>query len=609
MAMPSTERVFDMIFELDHVAGIRRGAIGCSSDRRLYRLDFSGNRAHGIAGYRLDRPYFKSEEAPTQSCGPWSIFLSVDGWLLSVRSIQGAHWRPPRMSALDSSKFVRSLFSELLVKQDERRSFLIAMALVAASRAQAAFDYTYAVDDYRAIIDGFGSVSGALIAEGRFGTYWLSKLFEIVGYDPMRAPFITILASIFLSVWTANAVLRLWSYELSDTLRVMLLVIVAAHPYTSEILTFRNIAIYHLLAFALAGAAILISRLSFWGVLVSSLVFAVSLTFYQVPLNYISIFICFDLALRAIRHFVQGNDVPVTYSMRDRSFHARLLTFLVGFTLYWISLKISTHGLPPHPFSVMIDLDQIPNRLQTYGLELLYGHFVTGSAYASALVPRAILFIPLMLVAAAVLELAMRPKNRVGSALAIVVALAAPVAAGFAMLGISLLFTVLWLPPRVLADIGLVWAGVAVVAISVRRMIPPQVFAVALGLVVFTFVVRDNQIFVDQARVGTRDHNLALRLISKLEEQPNFSAMKAIAVVGKRLDTGAPIPTAMHGFNDSNFEYQWAIAPMLTELSGIPIRPAYQPELADAQAYCKERVPWPAAESVLIRGELAIVCL
>jgi hypothetical protein len=513
------------------------------------------------------------------------------------------------MNGLHTPTSVHGLFRELLVKKDERTSFLIAIALVAVSRAQAAFDYTYAVDDYRAIVDGFGSVSHALIVEGRFGTYLLSKLFEIIGYDPMRAPLITILASIFLSVWTANAVLRLWSYELPDTLRAALLTIIAAHPYTSEILTFRNIAIYHLLAFALAGAAILISRLNFFGIIFSSLIFSSALTFYQVPINYISIFICFDVSLRVVRHFLHGDDVPFAYSLQDHSFRARLLTFVIGFTLYWICLKVSTYGLPPHPFSVMIELNQIPDRLQTYGLKLLYGHFVTGTAYENPLVPRAILLIPLLLVAASVLELAVRPKDRLGSVLAAVVVLATPLIAGFAMLGIPLLFTVLWLPPRVLADIGLVWAGVAVIAISVRSIIPQRIFALVLGLAVFAFIVQDNQIFIDQARVATRDHNLALRLISRLEEQPNFSAMKAIATVGKRLDTGAPIPTAMHGFNDSNFEYQWGIAPMLAELSGIPIRPAYQPEITDAQAYCKGRAPWPTWDSVVIRGELAIVCL
>lgn len=51
---------------------------------------------------------------------------------------------------LESPPFIRGLFSELLVKSDERRSFLIALALVALAKAQAAFDYTYSVDDYRA---------------------------------------------------------------------------------------------------------------------------------------------------------------------------------------------------------------------------------------------------------------------------------------------------------------------------------------------------------------------------------------------------------------------------------------------------------------------------
>lgn len=513
------------------------------------------------------------------------------------------------MTSSPSTPAFLRLFSGLGIRGDEWRSFMLALVLVAVARAQVAFDFTYAADDYRAIVAGFGSVSGALVKEGRFGTYLLSKVFEAVGFDPVRAPFITVLASIFLAVWSANAVLRLWSHDVPRTLRVMLLVIIAAHPYTTEILGFRNIAIYHLLAFALAVAAIVISRLNFWGLLVSSVMFAMSLTMYQVPLSYVSIVICFDVALRAIRHFTQGEAVPTAYSLRDRSFYARMVTVAVGFSLYFVGLKITTHGVPPHPFSVPISLSQVPERLRTYGLDLLYGHFVSGTAYARPLVTRPILFIPLLLVATAVIELVVCARDRSQSLLAAAVALVAPVLAGFAMLGIPLFFTVLWLPPRVLATIGLVWAGVAIIAISVRRLIPQQVFVVLLGLVTFSFIAQNNQIFIDQARVATRDHNLAIRVLSKLEEQPNFSDMKAIASVGRRLDTGAPMPTATHGFNDSNWEYQWVIAPMLTELSGYPMRPAYQPEIDEAEAYCKEHGHWPAAESVVIRGELAIICL
>ncbi|MER9164411.1 hypothetical protein [Mesorhizobium sp. M0715] len=502
-----------------------------------------------------------------------------------------------------------SIFSELLIKPDERRSFLIALALVALARAQAAFAFTYSVDDYRVFIQGFQWVAPRLVDEGRFGTYWLSKAFDFIGYDPMRGPLITVVASVFLSVWAANAILRLWSNDLPNVIRAMLLVIIAAHPYTSEIITFRNIAIYHILAFALGAAAILISQISPARLLVSALVFSAALMFYQVPLNYISIFICFDLALRVIRGLL-SNDVPLAYSLRDRSFYARIVTVAAGFAIYVVCLKIATHGLPPHPFSIPISLGEVPERLRTWGVKLLVGHFVTGTIYGNQLVPKAILIIPWLFIGATVFELLRRPTNQLGnSALASAVVVVTPTIAGLAMLGIPLFFTVIWLPSRVMASIGVIWAGVAVVALLVQNFIPRQVYVLALGLIVFSFIAVDNQIFIDQLRVGVRDHNLAVRVASRLEEQPNFSDMKTLAGEGRRSDAGVPIPTATHGFNDSNWEYQWAVSPMVAELTGIPLRAPYQPELDAAEAYCKGQSPWPAPGSVIIRGPLAIVCL
>ncbi|UVK46802.1 glucosyltransferase domain-containing protein [Mesorhizobium sp. AR07] len=510
--------------------------------------------------------------------------------------------------ASDFHSFFGGLLAPLLIRKDERRSFLIALVLVAFARAQAAFDFTYAVDDYRQIIDGLSSLSGALIGQGRFGTYWLSEVFGLVGFDPVRSPIISIVASVILSAWIGNAVLRLWTYDLPDLIRALLIVIIAAHPYTSEILTFRGIAIYHILAFALSVAAILIAGPGLWRILRSSLLFAVGLTLYQIPINYISVFLCFDLALRAIRHFIKSEDVPASYTLWDRTFYARILTFFVGFALYMVLLKVSTYGYGTDPRGVMIGLGDIPSRV-LLGLNLLYGHFVTGGVYGNNLLPKAILAIPLLFVVAALVELVGRASDMRGAIIAGVVVVAAPVVAGFAMLGAPLLFTLLFLPPRILTQIGLVWAGVAVVALTVRVVIPRHVFSASLGLVVFSFIAANNQIFVDQARVATRDHNLAIRLMARLEGLPNFSVMKTIAVVGYPAYSGTSIPTGIPTFNDSNWIYPWAIAPMITELTGIPVKYAKPEGQTAAVEYCRSHQRWPAQDAATIQGELAIVCL
>lgn len=166
-----------------------------------------------------------------------------------------------------------------------------------------------------------------------------------------------------------------------------------------------------------------------------------------------------------------------------------------------------------------------------------------------------VLAIPLLFVVAALVELIGRASDMRSTITASVVVVAAPVVAGFAMLGAPLLFTLLFLPPRILTQIGLVWAGVAVIALTVRVVIPRHVFSAALGLVVFSFIAANNQIFLDQARVAARDRGLIIRVIARMEDQPNFSAMKTIAVVGSPAGAGTAIPTEIPTFNDSNWAY------------------------------------------------------
>ncbi len=148
-------------------------------------------------------------------------------------------------------------------------------------------------------------------------------------------------------------------------------------------------------------------------------------------------------------------------------------------------------------------------------------------------------------------------------------------------------------------------------AFVVRSRLPQYSLTAILGVVAFVFIAQNQQMFVDHARVGVRDHNLAILLVSRLQEQPDFASMKRIAVVGFREDR-EPVNTALGtkgGFNSSMYTAKWAIAPMLTELFSIPVGSANRSDRDTSEAYCKEHPAWPAPEAVSIRDGLAIVCL
>ncbi len=213
----------------------------------------------------------------------------------------------------------KNLFHELLIRADEKKSFLIGMGLVALAKLQGVFAQVYAVDDYIQMISGLTSLRNALISQGRFGEYWLAELFSFIGFDPIRSPLLSMVLSIFLSTYVANAILRLWRVELPDVVRVLCIVIIAAHPYTSEILTFRGIAIYHVIAYAVAVIAFLLARWSKVGVILPAFIFSAALTIYQVPLSLVAVLLCIDCSLRLLRSAISTDDFS-RVDVIDRNF-------------------------------------------------------------------------------------------------------------------------------------------------------------------------------------------------------------------------------------------------------------------------------------------------
>lgn len=491
------------------------------------------------------------------------------------------------------------LLDALLVRPEEKKSFLIALAVVALARAQAAVEYTYASDDYRQIINGLDAIAHVIVVvQGRIGEYLLSKAFDFIGFDPGRAPVISLLLSVVLAVWVGSGILRILAPELPAWTRALVISIIAAHPYTIEILTFRGVFIYHILSYAVAIYAILIARMQVGWLLVSSLVFSIALTIYQIPLGLITTLLVVELSLRLVRWYLGSGQIV------DRDYYARILTCVFGLLLYSVWLHLTTSISDGAPRYSIVPLSELPARIWL-GITLLYGHLVDGSVFWVPLVPRPIMLLPVLFLGAAIFELIRKLRGR--AVIPILVIVATPVIGGLAMLGTPLLAQSLSLPSRVLAHIGLLWAWAALTLWTVRGLFPRELFVGLLTLIVFVFVVQDNQLFTDQARVQVRDQNLALRVYERLE-QMNPVPKRVYFVRGPASPTGT-VDTTNYGLNDSVLLYPWSVAPMLTELTGTLFRPATAKQMPEAQEYCKGSAKWPAQESVTVRGELAIVCL
>ena len=495
-----------------------------------------------------------------------------------------------------------------MIKTDERRSFAYALVLALLAKYQSIFSFNYSVDDYHQTLHGLGSLSSSLIGQGRFGLLWLSNAFNAIGYEPGFSPLLSVSLSVFLTVWIGNAILRLWQVDMPDITRALCIFMIAGHPYTSEIVTFRGIAIYHVIAFAVAFAAMVLTRASVAGIIVPAFVLSAALSIYQVPIAMIAVFLVVDLVIRSLRRLLEG-DGRVSEVIKDPIVRARIAVAVLGVILYAVWLTISTWGRAPDPRSVPLRVDAIPARIAR-AFELVWQHFVTGEAYANSLVPPLVLAIAWILVLLAIIVFAVRADSMRRALTGSLLIVAGFAVASVAMLGPTLAAKALMLPPRVLVQIGVVWAGAATIVVLVGQQ---RSMAIATGLLAvasFSFIAVSQHIFVDQARVNVRDHTVAMLILERLLELEDFPEVRRIAFIGTRLEE-APMATATrhYGMNHSAYAAHWAIAPMLTELSGMRLRSAGAAERERAAETCSTRPTWPAKEAVFVERQLAIVCL
>jgi hypothetical protein len=128
--------------------------------------------------------------------------------------------------------------------------------------------------------------------------------------------------------------------------------------------------------------------------------------------------------------------------------------------------------------------------------------------------------------------------------------------------------------------------------------------------VLLGYFASDASILFDQRRINVWDQRLASHIAARLEDQPGFSGVRSLAVVGSLGAHPFPLATADHDLNSSAFSATWSKVGVIEQATGLAFNRASQAEMEAANAYCAERDPWPATSSVAVLPEqLGVVCL
>lgn len=128
-------------------------------------------------------------------------------------------------------------------------------------------------------------------------------------------------------------------------------------------------------------------------------------------------------------------------------------------------------------------------------------------------------------------------------------------------------------------------------------------------LLVFGFVLISNQIFEDQRRINDWDRSTATRLISRLEMDPGFNTVAYLHVSGGWWAYPAGVKTVQGDLNTSAFNAPWSKMHLIVASTGYGFNQALGDRAVRGEEYCSSAPAWPAAESTMIYGDLAIVCL
>lgn len=468
-------------------------------------------------------------------------------------------------------------------------------AAVALIRAPFLFYYGFSIDAYNN-----ASTEPQLeffAGQGRFGSYLLFRAFQELGlYGPVPQYAAVLLALPLLCI----AAVLLWRtmFEASDRRSpaavVLGTLLLLAHPYNAEILTFRDAAPVFAISTLLGVGGYYLGVVR-GRVVASILLMVCGLSIYQVFINFLAIAWLLGAMLALIEP--QRLSGALRPGLRQGGLKGAVL---IGASLiaYLVLTKLVEHAVhaPPTARATLIGVGDIPARWREVWAvvrALLEGDLIAKARLASALT---------VLLWAAGFMVCLRDGRR-GMKFFVVPAVA--ILTCFASIGVILVGREFWPMPRVLAGFSVLPAFGALCAALYLRGMPRNLLLGVLGLLLISYTAIGARVAADQVRVNSRDMVMATILAARMPLSPG----QHVAVIGGP-DAAFGLGTQRGDMNLSAFWAGWSKVTALSEIYGYPLQAADQAEHLRAIAHCKDSPLWPAMDSArILDGGLAVVCM
>lgn len=481
----------------------------------------------------------------------------------------------------------------------------------------------YSIDDYYLL--QIQPRVRIMIQQGRFGQALLVGLLRALRLDPGYSYVFFVVVAFATWAFLALAVVRWWGLRRRGWLPVAAGCLIAIHPFTTEIFTFRTALGTSTLALTLFSLLLLPRRWPPRQIAAGTALFALTLSIYQVVLHFALMILLLGGACGIARYLAIGAKLGwsrrwaglCTFDRIRRHRQTALATCIaLGTGVYFLASRavLAFYGFPAISRTQFIPVAGVGRRLAEIKT-LLQARLLLPDPLLSPLAQQLSLLLLVMAVGGLLARKAAWVPRR--SALLTWAAVGLIAAGLIWSAGLILVLEEFWPTARVMSHIGVFWAGVLAVAWTVSGRWRRAALAGAATLVILSFIGSDNRILDDQQRLNQRDAMTANRIVARLESLPRFREIETVVVKGGSWRFPQPIATADHDMNISAFGAEWAKVQLLNEISGYrwkwgPDELQAMPGKAEtrlAEAYCRGVEPWPGPQSVAIQDRLAIVCL
>ena len=492
---------------------------------------------------------------------------------------------------------------------------LLMIIFIAALFAKGAVIFRgYAVDDYVFQSNNESTNLTVFFSQGRYILAAIVWIIESIGTNITDLYFSLGLATLFFQAAFIVSILRF--VGVADTPSSGLVgAIMIAHPYLTEILTFRMALPGYSIAliFSIIALEMLTMKPASWGARVTALfaTFAMLLT-YQIFLNYFAVAIIFAFIYGQLFHKKNDKSLAVDNVYGVRAITLTLISTVstVAFILVtWTCKAVGlTSGTSRASF---ITFDKIPERLEQISSSLVRIYWSAEPVFSGWL--KILVALMLFISAIIIFWYLLTGKAKENSFRKVFFTFFAVILIVPVSLGVIIPFGDWWPVPRVIAHVAIIIGLLFLMADSCMKE-PGNLFLKSLIfifriIVLVGFVFLSNQILADQQRVNQWDKMMANRLISRLEMHPHFRNVQFVHINGGSWGFPTKLRTNQGDMNMSAFFPAFSKVSLLVEGSGYRFEAATGLKAIVGKTYCEGKQPWPNAESITVVEDLAIFCL